>query len=114
VDEYALEIDSLRRTLDRLRAEEADPTIIDEYEVELRILRALYAAALETVAAGDLDPRLSGALEQLGFGAWGLDGVYSFVYEAALDAETDGRDLAAVIGETDFAGSLLAAAGELN
>jgi len=114
VDEYALEIDSLRRALDRLRAEEAAPAVIDEYEVELRILRALYQAAIQTVAAADRDPRLPGALEQLGFGAWRLDDVYSFVYETAMEAETDGRDLAAVIGETDFVASLLAAAGELN
>jgi hypothetical protein len=114
VDEYALEIDALRRTLARLRVEEADQAVIDEYEAELRILRALYAAATETLAQGDRDPRLAGALEQLGFGDWNLDSIYSFVYEAALDVDTDGRDLAAVIGETDYAGSLLAAAGELN
>ena len=114
MDEYRLEIDSLRRTLERLRLEEADPTVLDEYEAELRILRSLYQAAIDTLAAGERDPRLAGALEQLGFGAWGLDAVYSFVYEAAMDAETDGRDLAAVIGETDFAASLLASSGELN
>ncbi|MGO8687607.1 MAG: hypothetical protein ACLQT7_10605 [Candidatus Dormibacteria bacterium] len=114
MDEYQLEIDALRGTLDRLRAEEADPAVIDEYEVELRLLRSLYQAAIQTLADGDRDPRISGALERLGFGAWGLDAVYSFVYEAAMEVETDGRDLAGVIGETDFAASLLAGAGELN
>jgi len=114
VDEYALEIDSLRRTLERLRLEEAAPAVIEEYEAELRILRALYAASIQTVAAGERDPRLAGALEQLGFGAWSLGSVYSFVYEASMEAEPEGRDLAAVIGEADFAGSLLALAGELN
>ena len=37
------------------------------------------------------DPRISGVLERRGFGAWGLDAVYSFVYEAAMEVETDGR-----------------------
>ena len=114
VNEYELEIDSLRRTLDRLRAEEAAPQIIDEYEVELRILVALYEAAKQTITAGDRDPRLAGALEQLGFDEWSLASVYSFIYETAMDVETDGRDLAAVIGGMDFAASLLTAAGELN
>ena len=114
VDEYELEIDSLRRTLDRLRVEEAAQPVIDEYEAELRILRALYDAAQQTLTAGDADPRLIGALERLGFGAWNLDSVYSFVYERAMDADAGGRDLSAVIAETDFGAALLSGAGELN
>ena len=31
-----------------------------------------------------------------------------------MEAETGGRDLSAVIGETDFAAALLSRAGELN
>ena len=103
VDEYTLEIDSLRRTLERLRLEEADAPLIDEYETELRILRALYEAALRTLTAGDVDRRLRGALERLGFGAWDLINVYGFVYERAMEVNTEGRDLAALIGEMDFA-----------
>ena len=114
MDEYELEISALQRTLDRLRAEEADQKVIDEYEVELRILRALYDAANRTVLAGDRDPRLAGALERLGFGGWGLATVYSFVYERAMDADAGGRDLSAVIAETDFVAALLSGAGELN
>jgi hypothetical protein len=111
VDEYALEIGSLQRTLARLRAEEADLRLIDEYEVELRNLQALYQAAQQTLAAGQDDPRLARALSELGFGEWGLEGVYSFVYEAAMDADTEGRELAAVVDEIDFAASLVAALG---
>ena len=110
MDEYSIEIDDLRRTLARLRAEEAEARLIEEYEVELRNLRALYRAAVETLAAGDRDPRLARALAELGFGEWTLDSVYSFVYEAAMDADTGVRDLAGVVEETDFASSLLAAA----
>ena len=112
MNEYELEIESLRRTLARLRLEEADPQIIDEYEVELRILRALYEAARRTLPAGDHDPRLAAALESMGFGGWNLASVYSFVYDVAMDAETDGRDLAALIGEMDFVDTLLEVAGE--
>jgi hypothetical protein len=111
VDEYALEIASLRRTLERLQAAEAEPAILEEYAAELRNLRALYRAAQQTLAAGEADPRLPRALGELGFGAWGLDSVYSFVYEAAMDADTGGRELAAVVDEIDFAASLIAALG---
>ena len=106
-----MEIASLQRTLARLRAEEVAQPILDEYEVELRNLHALYRAAQETLAAGEADPRLAQALADLGFGEWNLDSVYSFVYDAATDADTEGRELAAVISEIDFAGSLIAALG---
>jgi hypothetical protein len=112
VDEYALEIDALRRTLARLRAEQADALLIEEYEVELRNLRALYAAATETAEAGAGDPRLRHALSDIGFGDWTLDNVYSFVYEASLEADGEGRELSAIVNEIDFAASLLAALGE--
>ena len=111
MDEYAVEIGSLQRTLARLRAEEAEQRILDEYELELRNLRALYQAAQQTLAAGDADPRLREALFDLGFGEWDLESVYSFVYEAAMDADAEGRDLASVISEIDFAASLLAVLG---
>jgi hypothetical protein len=110
VDEYALEIDSLRRTLARLRVEEAAPPLIDEYEVELRILVALYEAANRTMDARDGDAGLARVLPLLGFAAWDLNNVYAFVYEVAMDVETEGRDLAALIGEMDFPALMLAAA----
>jgi hypothetical protein len=110
VDEYALEIDSLRRTLARLRVEEAAPPLIDEYEVELRILVALYEAANRTMDARDGDAGLARALALLGFGAWDLNNVYAFVYEVAMEVDTDGRDLGALIGEMDFPALMLTAA----
>jgi hypothetical protein len=111
VDEYAAEIGSLQRTVARLRAEEAEERIVEEYEVELRNLRALYEAAQRTMKEGEEDPRLARALAELGFGGWSLDSVYSFVYEAAMDADTGGRELSVVVGEIDFAASLVAALG---
>jgi hypothetical protein len=111
VDEYALEIDALRRALARLREQEGEAALIDEYEAELRNLNALYAAARETLAAGERDPRLPDALDELGFGGWELPNVYSFVYEATMDAVSDGREVASIVREIDFPASLLAALG---
>jgi hypothetical protein len=108
VDEYQLEIQSIRSTLTRLRADQADPELIEEYEAELRILVGLYTAATETLEAGIADQRLRTVLTELGFGEWNLENVYSFIYDAALDMEEAGHDLAARVGQTDFVGALLA------
>ena len=107
MDEYQIEIRQLRRTLAKLKAEKAREELIEEYEVELRILVALYQAATETLERGDTEPDLPRALAELGFGDWTLTNVYSFIYEAAMDAEPDGRDLANVITHTDYGASLL-------
>jgi hypothetical protein len=107
VDEYQIEIRDIRRQLGLLRAAEAAPELIDEYEAELRNLLELYLAA--TVTYEQQNPRLAEALDLLGFGDWTLTNVYSFVYECAMDAEEDGRDLANIIGSIDYAASLLAA-----
>jgi hypothetical protein len=110
VDEYLLEIQSLRRTLARLRDEEADPALIEEYETEYRNLSSLYRAATDTFDADESEPRLADALESLGFGDWTLSNVYSFVYDASMELPIDdGRELARRIDETDYAASLLAA-----
>lgn len=109
LDEYQLEIQSIRSTLTKLRGDEADPELIEEYEAELRILMALYAAAAETLDAGRSDARLRTVLEELGFGEWTMENVYSFIYDAALDMEVAGHDLAARVSQTDFVGALLSA-----
>ena len=109
MDEYQLEIESIRSTLNRLRADEADPELIEEYEAEMRILLALYTAATETLEAGRTDERLRRVLADLDFGEWTMENVYAFVYDAALDMDESGHDLAARVGQTDFVGALLAA-----
>jgi hypothetical protein len=108
VDEYQLEIREIRRTLARLRAANAREELIEEYEAELRNLVALYEAATATFEAIGGEPTLREALQSIGFGEWTLANVYSFVYEAAMEAEEDGRDLANIITHTDYTGSLLA------
>ncbi|HXA29747.1 MAG TPA: hypothetical protein VN193_13485 [Candidatus Angelobacter sp.] len=110
MDEYQIEINEVRRTLSRLKADKAAESLIEEYEAELRNLRALYQAAIDTMQAGQAEPRMRSALSELGFGEWTLPNVYSFVYEAAMSAEPDDRDLANVITHTDYATSLLEAA----
>jgi hypothetical protein len=109
VDEYQLEIQAIRTTLGKLRADQADPELIEEYEAQMRILVALYSAATETLEAGRTDPRLRTVLAELGFGEWDMESVYSFVYDAALDMDESGHDLAARVGQTDFVGALLSA-----
>jgi len=111
VNEYELEIDSIKRALARLRAAEAAAAVIEEYEVELRNLQALYRAAQETMTEGKADQRIRRALDDLGFGDWSLDNVYAFVYEAAVDAEQGDTGLASTVDQIDFAASLLAAQG---
>jgi hypothetical protein len=107
VDEYQIEIRAIRRTLARLKADKAAENLIEEYEAELRILVARYTAATETLTRGENSPELRRALAELGFGEWTLTNVYSFIYEAAMEAEPDGRDLGNVINHTDYAASLL-------
>jgi len=111
MDEYQIEIREIRRTLSRLRAEKAGEDLIEEYEAELRNLVSLYEAATVTYDAVESFPDLRRALAELRFGDWTLENVYAFVYEAAMEAEPDGRDLANVISHTDYAASLLAAIG---
>jgi len=62
----------LRRTLARLREEEADPALIEEFETEYRNLSSLYKAATDTFDADRSEPRLPDALASLGFGDWTL------------------------------------------
>ena len=109
MDEYQLEIQSVRETLARLREQDAAAAVIEEYAAELRNLTALYKAASETFNAGSSDPRLAAALEHLGFGEWSLAGVYGFVYDMSMELDTTQQELAALIDQTDYAASLLEA-----
>ena len=63
MDEYQLEIQDIRRTLLRLKADKAAEELIEEYEAELRNLVALYQAATDTFGQGGRQPRLPDAAE---------------------------------------------------
>ena len=108
MDEWQLEMQEIQRHIAGLRARDGDPVIIDELEAELRILESFYATAWEVYEAGEDDPQARRGFAELGMGEWTFTNVYSFVYEAAMDAEPDGRDLANVITHTDYVASLLA------
>lgn len=107
MDEYQLEIQQLGRQLAHLREVEAAPELIEEYEVELRNLTALYRASRETYEEGVDDRRLPEALLRVGFGAWTLENVYSFIYDVSMELPLDGQELSALVDGTDYAGSLL-------
>ena len=110
MNEYEEELNELRLKLERLREAEAAPEIIEEHDCELRNLRAIYVAAQTTFAVGADDIEVQTALSELGFGNWTLDHVYSFVYDAAMDADLEGEELATIVNRTDYAASLRAAA----
>jgi hypothetical protein len=109
MDEYLLEINELRRRIAKLKAEEAPLPIIEELEAELRILRAIYNAVLNLVAAGEADERLRAGFRSAGLGEFTLQNVYFYVYEEAVALEPQGHDLASRITEHDFGSGLLAA-----
>jgi hypothetical protein len=108
MDEYLLEINELRRRIAKLKAEEAPVAIIQELEAELRILRAIYNAALNLVAAGDADGRLKAGFRRAGMGDFTLENVYNYVYEEAVALDPEGHELASRISEHDFGAGLLA------
>ena len=106
--EYRAEIETLRRTIERLEEVDSDPVLVSEYKAELRNLVALHEAARDAFVVGSGDPDVRRALALLGFGDWTFANVYSFVYDAAMDAELGESDLATLVAETDYAESLRA------
>ncbi|HUY98291.1 MAG TPA: hypothetical protein VMW47_11855 [Verrucomicrobiae bacterium] len=105
-DDVALEIQDLRRRVGRLKAEQAAPTLIAEYEAELRVLEALAQAAEVTLAAVLASPELGDGLRLRGFTSTRFADVYAFVYDRSLELELEGREFARVIAATDFAALL--------
>lgn len=107
MDEYQVEISDLRRRIAKLKFERASATIIEELEAQLRILKAIYDSASSLFAAGDTNPRLQAGLRRQDYGSWTFEDVYAYVYEHAVEIESDGQDLASLIWHHDFAAPLL-------
>ena len=107
MEEYRLEIQTIRETLERLREAEASPDVIEEYAAELRNLEAIFRATEETLVAGKENPDLPMALATLGFGEWAFANVYAFVYEAAIAEDLEGHELSWIVNQTDYVESLL-------
>lgn len=108
MDEYQTELNALKQTLIQLKLDEAEPSVIEEYDCELRNLTSIYNAAVHAFSVGIDDPDLHQALADLGFGPWEFSNVYSFVYDAALDGDLDGEELSGIVDRTDYAASLRA------
>jgi hypothetical protein len=112
VDDYQKEIADLEHQLAELEEaqEQGSPADRDEMadlRMQVEILRALYARALELYQEGDRDTELRQALAMRGYGPWSFDNVYAWVYEQAVELPDRGH--AAFVGEirdADFAAML--------
>ena len=91
MDEYAKEIGDLEAQIDAMIEAEADKRKIAELQMQLEILRALYAQATALLEAGRLDLELRRGLALKGYGEWTLENVYAFVYETSVDLPAEGQ-----------------------
>jgi len=104
VNDYLKEISDLEAQIDQLVEAEGDPKTIAELSMQLEILKAIYARALDLLERGRKDQALRYGLRIQGYGDWTLDNVYAFVYERAVELEP--RAHGAFVGgikATDFA-----------
>jgi hypothetical protein len=107
VDDYVREINELQAQVDAMIEAEENPKEIAELQMQLEILRALYAQATTLDEAGRLDLELRRGLALKGYGEWTLDNVYAFVYETSVDLPAEGhRSFVGEIHDTDFRGLL--------
>jgi hypothetical protein len=55
--------------------------------MQLDILKAIYARAIDLIQRGKSDEGLRYGLRIQGYGDWTLDNVYAFVYERSVELE---------------------------
>jgi hypothetical protein len=104
VDDYQKEIADLEVQIEQLVEAEADAKTIAELSMQLEILKAIYARALDLLGRGKKDQALRYGLRIQGYGDWNLDNVYAFVYERAVELEPQQhRAFVGGIKNTDFA-----------
>jgi len=87
VDDYQKEIADLEAQVEQLVEAEGDAKTITELSMQLEILKAIYARALDVYGRGESDEGLRYGLRIQGYGDWTLDNVYAFVYERAVELE---------------------------
>jgi hypothetical protein len=87
VNDYMKEIADLEAQIDHLVEAEGDPKTIAELSMQLEILKAIYARAIDLLERGKKDQGLRYGLRIQGYGDWTLDNVYAFVYERAVELE---------------------------
>jgi hypothetical protein len=104
VDDYQKEIADLEAQVEQLVEAEGDAKTIAELTMQLEILKAIYARAIDLMTRGRTDEALRYGLRIQGYGDWNLDNVYAFVYERSVELEP--RAHGAFVGgikATDFA-----------
>jgi hypothetical protein len=87
VNDYQKEIADLEAQIDQLVEAEGDAKTIAELSMQLEILKAIYARAVDLLDRGKKDEELRYGLRIQGYGDWTLDNVYAFVYERAVELE---------------------------
>jgi hypothetical protein len=87
VDDYQKEIADLETQVEQLVEADGDATTITELSMQLEILKALYARAIDLLQRGQKDEGLRYGLRIQGYGDWTLDNVYAFVYERSVELE---------------------------
>ena len=87
MNDYQKEIADLEAQIDQLVEAEGDPKTIAELSMQLEILRAIFARAIDLLERGKNDQDLRYGLRIQGYGDWTLDNVYAFVYERAVELE---------------------------
>ncbi|MGA8206617.1 MAG: hypothetical protein WB801_04260 [Candidatus Dormiibacterota bacterium] len=104
--EYLQEIRELQTKLVELQENESEPTLIEEYATEVKILQALLEAARELEDKVAAEPELGEHLLARGFKPDNFRDIYAFVYEQALEIDQAGVEFAQAIRGTDFAALL--------
>ena len=87
MDDYQKEIADLEAQVEQLVEEEGDAKTIAELSMQLEVLKAIYARAVDVFTKGANDEGLRYGLKIQGYGDWTLDNVYAFVYERAVELE---------------------------
>jgi len=104
LDDYQKEIFDLEAQVAAMVEAEGDAKTIAELTMQLEILRAIYARAMDLLERGRKDEGLRYGLRIQGYGDWRLDNVYAFVYERAVELEPLGHGaFVGGIKATDFA-----------
>lgn len=104
MDDYQKEIADLEHQVEQLVEAEGDAKTIAELSMQLDILKAIYARALDLYQRGHRDEDLRYGLRIQGYGDWTIDNVYAFVYERSVELEPEPhRAFVGGIRNADFA-----------
>ena len=104
MDDYQKEIADLETQIEQLVEAEGDARTIAELSMQLDILKAIYARAIDLLQRGQKDEGLRYGLRIQGYGDWTLDNVYAFVYERSVELEPNAHSaFVGGIKNADFA-----------